>query len=147
MQNKILSMLLWTWGGTVYFLLEVFYKTVTWHADKIHWSMLVLAIILSIPLERGGAECPWNMPLAVQSLICTILITFTEFLSGLVLNVWLNLGIWDYSHLWGNVMGQICPQFIAVWFVLCLIFIPIFDWLRYLTIGGYKPKYSLIKWG
>lgn len=27
--DRILSMLLWTWGGAVYFLLEVAYKTAT----------------------------------------------------------------------------------------------------------------------
>ena len=38
-----------------------------------------------------------------------------EFFSGLILNVWLKLGVWDYSDLWGNVMGQVAPRFALYW--------------------------------
>lgn len=142
--DRILSMLLWTWGGAVYFLLEVAFKTATGHPERIHWSMLLLAVLLSIPLERGGEQCPWTMPLPLQALICTVLITATEFVAGLVLNIWLGLGIWDYSNMWGNVLGQICPAFVGVWYVLCLVFIPVFDVLKYLVKGGDKPHYSFL---
>ena len=64
-------------------------------------------------------------------------------IAGLVLNVAFGLGIWDYSHLWGNLWGQICPQFSALWCGLCLIFIPVFDWLRYAVTGGERPRYYL----
>ena len=138
----VLSMLLWTWGGTVYFLLEVAYKTVTGHPERISWTMLVLAILLSIPLERFGAELPWSMPLMIQSAICTVAITATELVAGLILNVWLGLGVWDYSHLPLNLWGQICAQYTLLWYILCLIFIPIFDWLRYAVEGGEKPHYT-----
>lgn len=140
--KSVLSMLLWTWGGCIYYMLEVAWK-IFLHPERIHWAMLVVAVILSIPLERGGAQCPWSMPLPLQALICTIIITATELVVGLVLNVWLGLGIWDYSNLPFNFMGQICPQYMGLWYILCLIFIPVFDWLRYAVEGGEKPHYFL----
>lgn len=137
----VLSMLLWTWGGAVYFILEVVYKTATGHPERISWTMLVLAIILCIPIERCGAELPWRCPLWVQATACAALVTAVELVAGLMLNVWMGLDIWDYSSLPLNFMGQICPQFAAVWWGLCLAFIPIFDWMRYIIQGGERPRY------
>ena len=103
---------------------------------------LLLAILLSIPLERFGAELPWEMPLMLQAAICTVAITATELVAGLLLNVWLGLGVWDYSHLPLNLWGQICVQYALLWYILCLIFIPVFDWLRYAVEGGERPRYT-----
>lgn len=142
--KRTLSMLLWTWGGTVYFLLEVAYKTLTGRPEAISWTMLVLAIVLSIPVERCGSEMPWESPLWFQAICCSALVTVVEFFSGLILNVWLDLGVWDYSGLPGNVLGQICPQFFSVWFILCFAIIPVFDWMRYFVEGGEKPNYTML---
>ena len=49
-----------------------------------------------------------------------------------------------YSDLWGNLWGQICPQFAAIWWGLCLVFIPVFDWMRYAVAGGERPRYRVI---
>ena len=139
-----LSMLLWTWGGTVYYLLEVAYKSLTGHPERISWTMLVIAILLCIPVERCGAELPWDCPLWLQALCCAMLVTAVEFVSGLVLNVWLGLDIWDYSDLPFNFMGQICLQFFFVWWGLCFVFIPVFDCLRWAVEGGERPHYTII---
>lgn len=142
--NYILSMLLWTWGGTAYYLLEVLWKTLHSEPEKISWAMLVLAIFLTIPIERFGYTLPWEMPLPVRAFICSVIVTVAEFCSGVVLNLWLHLNIWDYSHLWGNILGQICPQFYIVWYTLCIIFIVVFDYMRYLIERGTKPTYTFL---
>lgn len=142
--NRVLSMLLWTWGGTVYFLLEVAYKTITGHPERISWTMLVLAVLLTMPVERCGAELPWECPLWLQALTCAALVTVTEFAAGVVLNLWLCLDVWDYSDLPFNLLGQICPQYAIVWWGLCFLFIPVFDWLRYAVVGGNKPHYRFV---
>lgn len=139
----VLSMLLWFWGGAVYFLLEVAYKTATGKPEMISWTMLVLAILLTIAVERCGEQLPWAVPLWLQALACAALVTAVELAAGLILNIWLGLGVWDYSDLPGNFMGQICPQFAAIWFGLCLVFIPAFDWMRWSVEGGERPKYYL----
>ena len=141
--DRVLSMLLWTWGGTLYFLLEVAYKTATGHPERISWTMLVLAIILCIPVERCGYQLPWETPLWLQAMACAALVTLVEFCAGCVLNLWLGLDIWDYSALPLHLYGQVCLPFSLAWWVLCFLFIVVFDWIRYAIIGGDKPTYSI----
>lgn len=141
--DRVLSMLLWAWGGTLYFLLEVAYKTATGHQERISWTMLVLAVVLCVPVERAGAELPWECPLWLQAAVCAALVTLVEFIAGCVLNLWLGLDIWDYSDIPFNLLGQICLPFSLVWWVLCFLFIVVFDWMRYSVIGGDKPAYHL----
>lgn len=141
--ERVLSMLLWTWGGALYFLLEVAYKTITGHPERISWTMLVLAIVLCIPVERAGYQLPWETPLWLQAAVCAVLVTLVEFCAGCVLNLWFGLDIWDYSDIPFNLIGQICFPFSVVWWVLCLLFIVVFDWMRYAVIGGDKPTYSI----
>lgn len=141
--NAVLSVLLWFFGGTLYFLLEVAYKTATGSPERISWTMLVLAVILCIPVERCGYQLPWETPLWLQALCCAVLVTLVEFIAGCVLNLWIGLDIWDYSDIPFNLLGQICFPFSVVWLVLCFLFIVVFDWMRYAVIGGDKPTYSI----
>lgn len=144
MRKAVLSVLMWTWAGAVYFFLEVAWKTLRGEPQAISWTMLLLAILLAVPLERFGAELPWEMPLPLQALICGSAITAAELAAGSILNVWLKMGIWDYSHIPGNLWGQICPQFWALWCVLSAFGIVALDWMRYAVEGGERPRYRLI---
>ena len=141
--ERVLSVLLWFFGGTLYFLLEVAYKTATGHQERISWTMLVLAVVLCVPVERAGAELPWECPLWLQAAVCAALVTLVEFCAGCMLNLWIGLDIWDYSDIPFNLLGQICLPFSLVWLVLCFLFIVVFDWMRYAVIGGDKPTYFL----
>lgn len=143
MRKAVLSLLLWTWTGTTYFFVEVVFKTLRGRPETISWTMLALAILLAIPLERFGAELPWDCPLWLQALICGTAITAAELAAGLVLNICLGMAVWDYSSLPGNLWGQICPQFWALWCLLSLPMIVILDWLRYAVEGGETPRYTM----
>ncbi len=143
MRKAVLSLLLCTWTGTTYFFVEVVFKTLRGHPEAISWTMLALAILLAIPLERFGAELPWDCPLWLQALICGTAITAAELAAGLVLNICLGMAVWDYSSLPGNLWGQICPQFWALWCLLSLPMIVILDWLRYAVEGGETPHYTM----
>lgn len=103
----------------------------------------VLAVVLCVPVERAGAELPWECPLWLQAVVCAALVTLVEFVAGCVLNLWIGLDIWDYSDIPFNLLGQICLPFSLVWLVLCFLFIVVFDWMRYAVIGGDKPTYSI----
>ena len=46
----LLSVLLWVWTGTLYFFIEVIWKTSHGRPEMISWTMLLLAIILAVPL-------------------------------------------------------------------------------------------------
>ena len=54
--------------------------------------------------------------LAPEKLIlCPAVITAVEFVTGCIVNLRLGMGVWDYSFLPFNLMGQICPQFTLIW--------------------------------
>ena len=105
--RRVLSVLLWTWGGAVYFLMEVAWKTFRGEPERISWTMLVLAVLLCIPVERAGAQLPWETPLWLQALACAALVTAVELAAGCFVILLLGLGVWDYSHLPGILWGQI----------------------------------------
>ena len=140
----MISARLWMWTGGIYFFIEVIWKTAHGRPEMISWTMFLLALILAVPLERFGAELPWSMSLSLQALICGSAIMVVEFMAGVVLNLWLGLGVWDYSNLPGNLLGQICPQFFLVWIVTSIIGIIMLDWIRYVVEGGEKPHYKFI---
>ena len=70
-----------------------------------------------------------------------IIITSIEFGIGMLVNVTAGWDVWDYSDKPFNIMGQICPQFSAVWF---LISIPAFQLSSFIeTKVESKTKISL----
>lgn len=85
---------------------------------------------------------PWEMPLPEQMIICAVNITAVEFVAGMILNVWLNLNVWDYSNMPLNIMGQICLPFSVAWFFLSAVGIIMDDYLRYWIFGEEKPHYT-----
>lgn len=139
LKEIIKLMLLFLMGGMIYFAIEVAYK-----GDS-HWSMFVTggAAFLLI----GGINCYFdrNMPLVLQMLCSAAIITLLEFISGVIVNIWLNLKVWDYSGIPLNFMGQICPRFFAIWFFVSLAGIFLDDFFRYRMFGEEMPEYSLFK--
>lgn len=125
-------------GAAAYALIEVAFRGYT------HWTMAVLGGILFLLLGGLNEWIPWGMPLALQCVIGAVLVTVAEFVAGLILNVWLGLGIWDYSDVPGNILGQICPQFIFAWLWLSLVAIILDDWLRYWLFDEARPHYTII---
>lgn len=137
----MLSVLLWCFSAVVYFFGEVVYKTACGRPESISWTMLLLALIAAVPLERCGVESQREWPIWAQAIACGLMITGTELIAGLVLNVWLGFGVWDYSHQWGNLWGQICPRWSAVWCLVSGPAIVLLDWMRYAIQGGVRPRH------
>ncbi len=52
-----------------------------------------------------------------------VIITAYEFFVGIIVNLRLGWNVWDYSSVPGNILGQICPTFTLLWFLLCLVFL------------------------
>ena len=128
----------WLSGGVLYGVLEVLWRGHT------HWTMMALAALLCVPLDVANEHFPWELPLAVQAVLGGLAITAGELAAGLVLNVWLGLGIWDYAGQWGNLWGQICPLYTLLWCLLAGPVIVGFDWLDCWLGGGERPRYRLI---
>ena len=49
-----------------------------------------------------------------------VIITSVEFFFGCIVNIALNMHIWDYSALPLNLLGQICLPYFIVWFVITI---------------------------
>ena len=67
-----------------------------------------------------------------------------ELVAGVILNIWLGIGVWDYSHLPLNLWGQICLTYSLIWVVLSAVGIFLDDYLRWKLYGEQRPKYTLI---
>jgi len=75
-----------------------------------------------------------------QCLIGTVVILLIEFISGMFLNVYLQLGIWDYSDIWANLYGQICIPYAILWFLLIPFVIYVDDYLRFRLFAEQEPE-------
>ena len=91
MRKQLRSVVLWTFGGALYFLIEVAWKLLTGHPEDISWTMLVLAAIVCIPLDLANERIPWCMPIWQQAIWGGLCITGAELVAGLIFNVWLGM--------------------------------------------------------
>jgi uncharacterized membrane protein len=82
------------------------------------------------------------MSVVSQMVISSLIITGVELTVGIIVNLWLDLKVWDYSQLPYNFMGQICLLYTNIWFFLSLPGILMDDYLRYWMLGEEKPRYK-----
>lgn len=139
MTDRILKITtLWLWGGFIYYAIEVLWRGYS------HPAMFFVGGLCFYFVGEINNVFPWSLGLLWQSLIGGAIITATELASGLILNIWLGLGIWDYSALPFNFMGQICLPFSVVWVILAGVAIWLDDYLRWRVFRETKPHYKFI---
>ena len=109
--------------GLMYVTIELLYRGHT------HYSMFIVGGICGVLIGLINDNTP-DMPLLPQCVLGAVIITIIELLTGLFLNVYLGLNVWDYSNQPFNFMGQICPQFCIIWCILSILVIRIDDWLK-----------------
>ena len=127
----------WALGGVLYGGLELLWRGYT------HWTMLLLAALLCVPLDIANEYIPWELPLWMQAVIGGLTVTAAELAAGVILNLWLRLEVWDYSGLWGSLWGQVCPLYTVLWCILAGPVIVAYDWLDCWLCGGERPHYHL----
>ena len=113
-RNLVLHALFGLIAGSIYLLIELVWR------GRTHWTMLLLAAVIFVCagiLDERDNPPPFWAQVAIGTGIATAL----ELVTGLALNAWMNLGVWDYSNLPGNILGQICPQFTAAWAILMVV--------------------------
>ena len=109
--------------GLMYVTIELLYRGHT------HYSMFIVGGICGVLIGLINDNTP-DIPLLPQCVLGAVIITVIELLTGLFLNVYLGLNVWDYSNQPFNFMGQICPQFCIIWCILSILVIRIDDWLK-----------------
>ena len=163
MNRLIKSIFLILIGGYLYSGLELLIR------GRTHWTMILVGGIAFFIMGQINEIFPFEMPIVLQMFIAGSLTTIVELLAGVILNVFLQLAVWDYSNLPYNLMGQICLYFYLLWILSALPAIILDDYLRY---GIYlfltwikikyphnmyiqhicneteeKPRYYLMRWG
>lgn len=137
MKQFLKYLFLFWFGGTFYITLEVLWRGYS------HWTMGVLAGLIFISIGLLNEIWSWDTSIILQILTGTVIATIGEFITGCIVNLWLGWDIWDYSDMWGNILGQICPAFIALWIPISLLSIVVDDMIRWVFFNEEKPRYKL----
>lgn len=138
MKNLLKQIFLFAWGGEMYVLIELLWRGYS------HPSMFLLGGLCFLIVGLINEYLPWEMPVEIQAICGGGIITLLEFVTGLIVNIWLKLNVWDYSELPLNILGQICLPFTLVWIALSFIIILEDDWIRYRCFGEELPHYITI---
>ena len=98
-------------GGTVYAAAEIAWRGFT------HWSMFFTGGVCLAGLYRLRQKMQGRKNI----LFCVaggVWITAVEFLVGCTVNLLLGWQVWDYSHVFLNLLGQICLPYTLLWMIL-----------------------------
>ena len=91
-----------------------------------HWSMMIAGGLCFV-LFSIVSEIMRQKNILMKALVCALGVTAIEFVFGLIFNLWLKMGVWDYSHMPLNLLGQVCPIFTVIWAGLAVCFLPLAD--------------------
>ena len=116
-------------GAVGYAAIEIIWRGYT------HWSM-VIAGGICFALFSLVAEWLRGRSLIFRAVVCALCVTAVEFVFGLIFNLWLGLGVWDYSYMPFNILGQICPIFSLIWVGLAIAFMPFVEAINSDYIGA-----------
>ncbi len=114
------NVILWLTGGIIYFYMEIAFRGYS------HFSMLICGGVCFITVGCMGRKIlanSKNMLVALPKIMVSgmLIITFYEFVTGVLVNKVLGWNVWDYSEQKYNVMGQICLVYSLLWSVLSLL--------------------------
>ena len=119
-------LILWFFMGMIYLTIEGIWRG---------WTNIVMLPVGGFCGLAVGSinQSPrfYKSKIVWQSLIGAVIVLAVEFISGCILNIWLGLGIWDYTGKFGNICGQLCVQYAILWFLMMPFAIWVEDKLRW----------------
>jgi len=121
-------MLLCCWAGYVYVIIELCYRGMS------DITMMFCASICVLPMIFLNNWYGYDMDLLAQAFVSALFCTIMEFIFGIIFNA--EHTIWNYSNMWLNIRGQICPLFFLVWMLISVPIIFFMDWTEYNIFGG-----------
>lgn len=136
-KNILKHCILFLFGGSAYILIELLFRGYS------HFSMFILGGILFIEIGLLNEFTSEKTGLLIEGILGSVIITISEFLAGLILNVWLGLNIWDYSDMPLNIMGQISLLYSFAWIFVAVAAVILDDYLRRKWFGEEKVFYKL----
>lgn len=100
-------------GSVSYSLIEIIWRGYT------HWTMMITGGVCFLVLFRVFNRIA-HTKLWKKCAVGACVITGIEFTVGCIVNLWLQMNVWDYSFLPLNLMGQICPLYTFLWGLLSI---------------------------
>ena len=97
---------IFTIGGLSYALIEILWRGYT------HWTMIITGGICFVVLFRVFSRIT-HAKLWQKCAAGAAIITAIEFAAGCIVNLWLQMDVWDYSFLPLNLFGQVCLLFMG----------------------------------
>ncbi|MCH5191919.1 MAG: hypothetical protein J1F23_07120 [Oscillospiraceae bacterium] len=113
MNKKARCLLIFLFGGVIYGAIEVISRGYT------HWSMIITggSALLSIYIIN---EALTGISVFIKAIAGAIVITTLELTVGIIVNKIFMFGVWDYSELPINFLGQISVIFSVGWYFLSI---------------------------
>ena len=99
-------------GGFIYYMLETIARGYS------HWTMFLLGGLCFLGCGLIDESLGDRVETWKKMVWCMILITGLEFITGYIVNSLLGWGVWDYSTMPLQVLGQICVPFMFLWFFI-----------------------------
>ena len=100
-------------GGVGYNVIELLWRGYS------HISMTIadgISFLIIYIINKVGKK----LPLIFKSILGGAAITVVEFISGVIVNMKMNLHVWNYSDQKFNFLGQICLLYSVLWVLLCI---------------------------
>lgn len=117
-------------GSVLGWILELLFRNLTQHPDKIvnpgfctgpylpiyGFGLCALYLLASLEKYSLVPDPFWNKVMLFAAM--AVGMTLIEYIAGVFCLKYLKVRLWDYSDLWGNIQGIICPLFSFFWAVL-----------------------------
>ena len=121
-------------GSVLGWVLELLFRNLTHRREKIvnpgfctgpylpiyGFGLCVLFLLASLEEFSLISDPFWNK--VALFLAMAVGMTLIEYLAGLFCLKFFKVRLWDYSNLWGNIQGLICPVFSLAWAVLGAVY-------------------------
>ena len=130
-------LILFILGGLIYMGMEMLFR------GRTHWTMGIVGGICFLIIGGLNNYYTWDMSIIKQGVIGSLVITAMELVTGIILNLFLKLNIWDYSTMPFNILGQICLPFTLLWIPVSIFGVFVDDFLRWLLFKEPFPHYRL----
>lgn len=83
-----------------------------------HWTMAVAGGVCYVLIFRMNRKYR-RQSVFMRCLKGAFIITAVEFITGCIVNLILKWDVWSYAGSPFNILGQVCPVYFILWYLLC----------------------------
>lgn len=100
-------------GAVGYGLIEILWRGHT------HWTMILTGGVCLMIMHWSNLR-HYDESLWIKCAYGSMYVTLVEFAVGWIVNIRLNMNVWDYSDRFMNIMGQVCLLYSVFWYFLTI---------------------------